>query len=144
MGCATTHQSEKLTSSKVQNLVNDQRFIFTAESMTPLRGRMQILTTPYDVIVKKDTLICYLPYFGRAYQVPSNPNNVGVQFTSNKYDYTFSPAKKNSWEIKLVPKDMTDIREMTLDIYNDGSAYLNILSNFRDAISYKGYISAIK
>jgi hypothetical protein len=73
-----------------------------------------------------------------------NPTDVGVQFTSTKFEYSVMPAKKNSWEVKIVPKDNTDIREMNFTIFNDGTASLNILSNFRDAISYRGHIAAIK
>ena len=142
--CTATRHDKKLTPTELQNLIQNQRFFFTAESVTPLRGNIKILTSPYDVTVKKDTLVSFLPYFGRAYQAPINPTDVGVQLTSTKFEYSVMPAKKNSWEVKIVPKDNTDIRELTFNIYNDGSASLNILSNFRDAISYRGRISAIK
>lgn len=143
-GCSSTRHDQKLSAAQVQNIVQNQRFIFIAESVTPLRGTMKILTTPYDVTVKKDTLVSFLPYFGRAYQAPANPTDVGVQFTSTKFEYSIRPAKRNSWEVTIVPKDNTDIREMSFDIFNDGSASLNILSNFRDAISYRGRLAAIK
>ena len=143
-GCSTTRHDKTLSATQLQNVVQNQRFIFTAESMTPLRGTMKILTTPYDVTVKKDTLVSFLPYFGRAYQAPMSPADVGMQFTSSKYEYSVIPGRKNSWQVKIVPKDNTDIREMNFDIFNDGSASLNILSNFRDAISYRGRIEAIK
>ena len=143
-GCSTTRHDKTLSATQVQNVVQNQRFIFTAESMIPLRGTMKTLTTSYDVTVKKDTLVSFLPYFGRAYQAPMSPADVGMQFTSTKYEYSVMPGRKNSWEVKIVPKDNTEIREMNFDIFNDGSAYLNILSNFRDAISYRGRITAIK
>jgi hypothetical protein len=142
--CSTTLHNQQLTPTQVQNVLQNQRFIFTAESVTPMRGTIKVLTTPYDVTVKKDTLVSFLPYFGRAYQAPMNPTDVGVQFTSTKFEYSVMPAKKNSWEVKIVPKDNTDIREMNFTIFNDGTASLNILSNFRDAISYRGHIAAIK
>lgn len=143
-GCTTTRHDQKLTPIQLQSLVKKQRFLFTAESVSPLRGNIKILTTPYDVTLKKDTLVCFLPYFGRAYQAPISQTDVGVKFTSTKFEYSVMPGKKDSWEVKIVPKDNTDIRQMNFDIFNDGSASLDILSNFRDAISYRGHIAAIK
>ena len=142
--CSNTRHDQKPTQAQLQNIIQNQRFIFTAESVTPMRGTIKILTTPYDVTVKKDTLISYLPYFGRAYQAPISQTDVGVKFTSTKYEYSVLPGKKNSWEVKIVPRDNTDIRQMNFNIFNDGSATLDILSNFRDAISYRGRIAAIK
>ncbi|MFS8083696.1 MAG: DUF4251 domain-containing protein [Ginsengibacter sp.] len=142
--CSNTRHDQKPTQAQLQNIIQNQQFIFAAESVTPQRGSIKILTTPYDVTVKKDTLVSFLPYFGRAYQAPVNPTDVAVQFTSTKFKYSVMPAKKNSWEVKIVPMDNSDIREMIFDIFNDGSASLNILSNYRDAISYRGHIAAIK
>ncbi|MBS1735055.1 MAG: DUF4251 domain-containing protein [Bacteroidetes bacterium] len=142
--CSTSQHNHIPTTSQIQGLIQAQQFIFTAETMLPLRGEIKILNTPYDVTVGKDTLVSYLPYFGRAYQAPVSPTDAGVQFTSVKFEYKVSPAKKNGWQVKIVPLDNTNIREMNFDIFNDGSAGLNVISNFRDAISYRGHIAPIK
>src|SRR5664279_4274207 len=67
--------SEKDNSKKIsfKNMVDSQHFVFVAQTASPLRGGFRNLTSIYDVRVRKDTLVSYLPYFGRAYIAPIDP-----------------------------------------------------------------------
>ena len=70
---STTNNLEK---TDIEKMINDHSFIFVAERMDPLRGRSRILTSSYDVRVNNDSLVSYLPYFGRAYSAPIDPTNI--------------------------------------------------------------------
>lgn len=115
-------------------------FVFVANSVSPLRGQMRILTSAYDVRLNKDSLISFLPYFGHAQTVPITSDEAAVMFTSTNFEYSYEAAKKRSWELQIKFKDQTNTKQFNFIIYEDGNALLNVTSNFRDPISYRGYI----
>ena len=123
-----------------KNMVDSQHFVFVAQSVTPLRGRFRNLTSLYDVRVSKDTMVSYLPYFGRAYTAPLDPSEGGLNFTSTNFSYSVAPGKKKSWTLTIKPKDYRDVQQFLFTIYDNGSASLNVNSISRDAISFIGYI----
>ena len=133
----------QLTADDIKNMVSDQQFIFVATRVNPLRGGMRVLTSEYDVSVKKDSLVSYLPYFGRAYQAPLNPSEGGIQFTSTSFSYKVNPGKKDTWEVTIIPNDFQDVQQLFFTIYNNGTAMLNVTSTYKDPISFNGYLRKI-
>ncbi len=89
----------------IKNLVDSQNFVFVPQSVLPLRGTTRQLTSYYDITVSKDSLVSYLPYFGRSYAAPHDPTNIGFNFTSTKFEYTKTATKKGGWDILIKSKD---------------------------------------
>ncbi|MDP4285137.1 MAG: DUF4251 domain-containing protein [Bacteroidota bacterium] len=137
-------QNAKLNTEDISNMVNNKTFIFVAQRANPMRIRSQVLTSEYDVTVKKDTLKSYLPFFGRAYQAPINPSEGGIQFTSTNFTYKVNTDKKGSWLVTIVPKDYQQIQQFLFRIFENGSASLNVNSTSKSPISFNGYIKKIK
>jgi Domain of unknown function (DUF4251) len=123
-----------------KTMIDSQHFVFEAQSVAPLRGGLRNLTSPYDVTVTKDSLVSYLPFFGRAYNPPYNSTTPALDFTSTNFSYAVSPHKKSGWDITIKPKDKTDVVQYFFTIYDNGNASLNVTSQSRDAISFSGYI----
>lgn len=143
--CSSTKSTANtLDKGMIEKMITDHSFIFVAERMNPLRGRTQILTSSYDVRVNSDSLISYLPYFGRAYSAPIDPTNIGTQFTSTKFTYQVNSTKNNQWRVSLIPKDVPSIQEFVFTIFDNGSTTLNVLSTSRDQISYAGYLKKVE
>jgi hypothetical protein len=107
-------------------------------------GRSRQLTSDYDVKVAKDSIISYLPYFGRAYTAPLDPTRGGIQFKSKDFEYTISNKRKGGWDILIKPKDVDDVRQLSLMISEDGYGSLQVLSNNRQPIIFNGYVTARK
>ncbi|RFM26352.1 DUF4251 domain-containing protein [Deminuibacter soli] len=127
--------------ARVQQLVNNQRYVFKAQTMLPMSGRSRTLTSDYDLSITKDTLVSYLPYFGRAYSAGYNSSDNGIQFTSVNFTYTLTPKKKGGWDVTIIPKDYNAVQQMNLRISSDGYASLQVTSTSRQSISYNGYIA---
>jgi len=140
---ATAQKQPSAKAIAVKNAVDSQRYIFHAENVLPLRGSQRFLTSGYDVTVTKDSVISYLPYFGRAYSAPLN-NEGGIQFTSTNFTYAATTRKKGGWEITISTKDAGDVRQLLLTIFENGTASLNVTSNNRDPISFSGTVTKIK
>jgi hypothetical protein len=138
---STTVFSQEKDGKVLKELVETKHFVFTAQTVLPLGGAMRQLTSEYDVKLSGDSLISYLPYFGRAYG-PINPgDDGGIKFTSTKFDYKTKARKKGGWDIMITPKDNRDVRQLNFTISASGYASLQVSSNNRQSISYNGYIS---
>jgi hypothetical protein len=129
----------------IKNCVASQHFIFKAQTALPSGGASRLLEADYyDVRVQKDSLAVFLPYFGRAYSITNYPSDGGIQFTSTKFDYKWTKGKKAGWDISIKPKDARDIRELTINVSENGTADLKIISDNRQPISFLGYITTLK
>ena len=125
-----------------KDLIAAQEYVFKAQTALPMGGRTRQLTSEYDVKVAKDSVITYLPYFGRAYTAPLDPTQGGIQFTSKQFDYKVTPGKKGGWTILISPRDANDTRQLSLMISEDGYGTLNVTSNNRQPIMFNGYVTA--
>jgi hypothetical protein len=132
------HAQQKET--VIKNKIQARSYVFMAQSVSPMRGSMRQLTSEYDLRVSPDSIIVWLPYFGRAYSAPLNAPDGGIKFTSTNVDYTVV-TRKNRWDITIKPKDAAGINQLFLTVFANGSASLQVTSNNRDPISFGGYIS---
>jgi hypothetical protein len=128
--------------TEIKDLVDARSYVFKAQTMLPMGGRSRQLTSDYDVKVAKDSIVSYLPYFGRAYTAPLDPSKGGIQFKSKDFEYTATNKRKGGWDIVIKPKDAEDVRQMSLSISEDGYGSLQVLSNNRQPIIFNGYIRA--
>jgi hypothetical protein len=139
--CSTANQAQE-NSKDYKGMIETRNYVFHAQSVTPLGGRFRQLTSEYDLRVQNDSVVAFLPYFGRAFSAPIDPTRGGIQFTSTSFEYTETARKKGGWIIQIQPKDVQDIRQLTLSVSEGGNATLQVNSNSRQSISFNGYIGA--
>ena len=128
--------------SGISRIINDREYAFVARTVLPTGGRIVQLTSLYDMRVSKDSIIAYLPYFGRAYTAPIGATNGGIQFTSTDFGYNAKKRRKGGWQISIRPKDLQDIQQVNMTVSEAGAASLQVISNNRQPISYNGVIEA--
>ena len=139
---AQNTSSEKQTKETViKNLIDSKNYVFTAKYVQPISGPIRHLTSEYDMKVMGDSIVTYLPYFGRAFSAPINLSQGGIQFTSKDFNYT-AESKRKEWIIVIKPRESIDVRELTLRVFKNGSASLMVNSTNRQSISYNGVIEA--
>ncbi len=141
---ATALQAQNLDRAMVQELIQSKNFVFNAQSVFPMNGPSKQLTSEYEVRFLGDSIVSYLPYFGRAYSAVYPMGGGGVDFTSTQFDYKAVQKKKDRWTIEIDPKDTRDVRQMNLTVYDNGYATLQVTSDNRQSISYNGYIAKRK
>jgi hypothetical protein len=139
---AVQAQEKKDKEAAIKQLVESKNYVFKARTALPSSGRSRQLNTDFDLRISNDTLNSYLPYFGRAFTAPVYPSESPLNFTSTNFEYTVSDRKKGGWNILIVPKDVQDPRQMSLSVFDNGSASLTVTSNNRQPISFNGYIDA--
>jgi hypothetical protein len=129
-----------LESTDIKNMIDSQSFVFKALYVSPMGGRRRDITPDYELSVSKDTVISYLPYFGRGYTAPISPADVDYDFTSKKFTYKVTPAGRG-WNVSIKIQDQPNLREMYLRIFDNASASLTVSGIDRNSISYDGYIT---
>lgn len=128
----------------ITKIVTEQNYKFTAQSVTPMGGRYRQLTTDYNVKVSKDTVTSDLPYFGRSYSADIGSTEGGIHFTATDFEYQVTERKKGGWDIIIKPKDVKDVQQLSLTVFDSGSASLQVTSTNRQPISFNGYVSERK
>ena len=129
--------------AQLQQMIDSKNFIFKARSAQSQGGASRILTTnDYDLSLKGNTMVSFLPYFGRAYSISPGQDG-GIKFTSTDFRYT-ADKTKNGWRVVIVPKDASNVTQLYLDISTSGYATLQVTSNDRQVISYYGVIEKSK
>lgn len=138
-GTGTMYAQQK--EAAVQKKIQDKSYVFTVQSVSPMRGSMRQLTSEYDLRISPDSAVSYLPYFGRAFAAPIGSSETGIKFTSTNFIYTTTNRKKGGWDVTIKPRDVQEVQQLFLTIFPDGSGSLQVTSTNRDPISFSGYIS---
>jgi hypothetical protein len=125
---------------QVRSFVESKEFTFKARTVMPMSGGSRQLTTDYDVRLLGDSIISYLPYFGRAYTATYGTESGGVEFTSTQFEYKAKARKKGGWDITIKPKDVKEVQELDFTVSDDGSASLRVTSTNRQPISFYGNV----
>jgi hypothetical protein len=154
-------QKEKLEQiAVVKTIINNQDFKFVATSAQPQRTSYmfpfsnynlflnpmitQNLSGLYSLSVSKDSLNCYLPYFGVVNQsIPYNTSDQGIKFISTSFTYQKVENKKGDFNITIIPKDKQKANKFYLNVNINGYATLNVNFVDRDGISFFGNIQPI-
>lgn len=135
-------QNRKDKKAKIKSIVEARNYVFKAQTALPTSGSTRQLTSDFDLRISKDTIVSDLPYFGRAYTAPMNPSEGPLQFTSTDFQYSVSDRKKGGWEVIITPKDIQDPRQLTMNIFDNGTASVVVTSYNRQPISFNGYVTA--
>ncbi|MEO7044556.1 MAG: DUF4251 domain-containing protein [Ferruginibacter sp.] len=145
----STVKAQKTVNKKeaeIEKLVDSRKFLFIATDVSPMTGNTRNLTSEYDLKILPDTITAYLPYFGRVTSpgIELINGEGGIKFTATNFAYTVSDGKKGRKNIEINIKENIDVRKLSMTIFSNGKANLNIVSNGRQPISYNGYITEIK
>lgn len=144
----TKAEKKAARQAEIKKMIEDQNFVFKANYALPMRGGSRALTSDYDLVITKDTIISFLPYFGRSYVAPNlGSSDGGIKINTTKFGYSLTTKKSGNWVIMIKPKernlaDWRDVQTFNLNISPDGYGSLQVTSSNRDPISFNGYVEA--
>ena len=142
--CSSAGSAQSSTQTDAANLIQNRRFAFVPQTVNPMGGRTRQLTGEFFLRVTPDTVQSYLPYFGRAFSAPMTPGQGAMDFTVTNFEFSVTPGRNNRQTISIRPREGTDVRELILQVYPNGNASLQALSNNRQPISYNGAVQSIR
>lgn len=139
-GCATAEERAARAAeqaARVKVALTEKRYKIMVERMYPMRGGSKNVSSNYSVEVRNDSLFSYLPYFGRAYQVPYGGGK-GLNFTERIGSYRESQGKHGQRHIEIDVRNDEDTYLYTIDVYDNGNSDIEVQSRQRERISYSG------
>lgn len=133
----TKQEKEAAQKESVAAMVKNREYVCAVNTANPNGGKLIQLTPGYSIKIAGDSLICNLPYYGRAYSVSSTTGN-GYNFNSTFFDYVLTERKKGGWDIRIKTKDQQENPEFFITIFDSGSTTIRANSMNRGSISYSG------
>lgn len=143
VSCGTPRTAEEKvvlrqrTAQQVEQALNDRHYTITVDYMQPAVGPSRRLDFGYSLTVKGDTLHSYLPYFGRAYNIPYGGGK-GLNFVAQIVGYTEREVKRGLKEIVIDTDNKEDQLQYVLSVFDNGSASIMVYARQRDRIGFTG------
>ena len=139
--CAQSRQEKKEAKEKaVSEQIDSGRFRIQVNRAIPSGGGAVNLTSPYFLELRGDSVISYLPYFGRAYSLPYGGGE-GMSFEAPASDYQLTYDKKKTARIRFKTRTDEDLYTLDLRIFPGGSATIGVTPVHKQAIQYQGELS---
>ncbi len=130
-------QQEKEIAQQVEKALAERQYTISVNMMYPLRGTPVNVTPDYSLQVKGDSLFSYLPYFGRAYNIPYGGGN-GLHFSAPIKGYESAKGKKGRTRVTIQVENEGDQLTYNLDLFPNGRADIDVISRERESINYSG------
>lgn len=148
VACSTLTPAEKAerqakVAQAVKKALSERHYKVGISMMYPPRGKAVNVSPDYSLEVKGDTLISYLPYFGRAYNVPYGGGK-GLNFTAPISEYSSEKGRKGATQVTIKVTNEEDIYTYLLEIYDTGSTSVDVRSRERESIRYSGNMEGIE
>jgi len=141
-GCATSEEKAAQMaelSANVTNALNNRDYKISIDRMYPMRGSSRHVSFGYSVEVKNDTLVSYLPYFGRAYNVPYGGGK-GLNFSAPIGSYQEFMIRNGLRRIEICVTNDEDTYLYTIEVFDNGSSSVDVRARQRERISYSGNV----
>ena len=129
--------------AKVKAGLAEKRFSINVDRMYPMKGGSKSVSFGYGVEVRNDSLISYLPYFGRAYDIPYGGGK-GLNFSVRIGSYRDTPGKNGLHVIDIEVTNTEDTYFYSIKVYDNGSSSIDVQSRNREHISYTGQMDFTK
>lgn len=137
LSAQTKKEKKEQKKEAVKKLIVSENYKIDVRTALPMRGRSIPLTSPYSLEIRNDSVISYLPYFGRAYSIPYGGGN-GLNFKAPLKEYSMEMDKKGNAVIKFTARNTEDNYEYRAKVYSDGSASIDVNMTNRQSISFQG------
>lgn len=144
-GCATVGNESGLSKAEKKALVERQvnekldkrRFKIEVDMMHPLNYPSKSLTSYFSLEIRNDSILSYLPYLGRAYQVPYGGGKA-LNFDAPIRQYQELFPKKHMRRIEFSTDNGEDILFYAIEVFANGNSTIHVQSRNRQAISFDG------
>ena len=129
----------------VLNAIENNDFYIEIEEIKPEKSAVRPAEEACTISIKDDILKCKLPYIGEVRYSFSKKDAVALnaENVSITPKVTVKPQYKKYYallEFTVRNKVTTEVLYFKVAVYRDGSALVKVESQFRDPISYSGWL----
>lgn len=139
---AQSKQERKEQKEKeIKEIVASGRFKIDVNRAVPMAGRSIPLTSSYSLAIQGDSILSYLPYFGRAYSAPYGGGG-GLTFQEVATELEQASKKKDRSEIKFRVKTQDDVYTFRVEVFPNGSATIHVTPVNKQSITFYGDVAS--
>ena len=141
VGCATKAERAAQLAEQgrmVAAALQQRHYSIDIQQMTPRQGGLRTVSYGFSLEVKGDTLVSYLPYFGRVYSAPYAGSGKGLNFTERIRKYTDEQPKPGLRRVRVKVANEEDTYLFTISVYEGGQATIDLQARERESVSYSG------
>ena len=138
--CATVEERAARAAeqaAKVRTALTERNYKISIDHMYPMKGGSKSVSFGYTVEVRNDSLFSYLPYIGRAYQIPYGGGK-GLNFSERIGSYQETQRKNGLRHIEIGVKNDEDTYLYTIEVWDNGKSQIDVQPRQRERISYSG------
>lgn len=128
------------TSQAQQAVVDDTHWHIDITSMNSLRYGNKMVTPDFFLEMRGDTLQSYLPYLGQAFRSDYGSTEGVLDFELPVKNLQVSRPKKYMKRLEMDVWKRQELLHYTVELNDDGGAFVRVRSNDRDPISFDGNI----
>lgn len=147
-GCSVLREGDGMTRAErkeakrnmITNALDGRRYVIEVRTANPQRYTQVPLDYGYSLEIAGDTLKSYLPYYGRAYNIPYGGGK-GLNFTAPISGYDDRGSRRGVRHIELTAKNDEDTYLYIIDVSDSGYATIDVSSRERERISFNGEMS---
>ncbi|MDR0863813.1 MAG: DUF4251 domain-containing protein [Candidatus Symbiothrix sp.] len=134
-----TKEEKEIRLVQVSESVKKDHYTIEVDRANPMRGKTITLTPTYDLTIRNDSAIAYLPYFGRVTYAPYGGGEGGIKFAQKMEEYQIGlNAKGDGWLVRFNIHTPEYNYTFNITIYQEGKAYISVTSSQRDPITFDG------
>jgi len=146
-GCGAfvqTPEEKAETAAMVTKAVEDTDIYIEIDRIQPRVFPQRETMDGYSISIKDGILKCYLPYMGRAEFSFPNEDAIAVDadYVPVNVRTTYDPPRRKCYallELSFENRYNPEIFYMTIEVYQNGLAYIKVDSQYRDFINYTGH-----
>jgi len=127
----------------VKERVESRNYEIEVNRALPMGAPSITLTYDYSLKIKNDSVYSYLPYYGRAYSIPYGGGK-GLNFRAPLKKYEMEIDHKGRINIRFETQNSEDHFKFIINIYDNGSANIDVNMQNRQSISYYGDLNIDK
>ena len=130
-------ERKRIQEMKVKEMLDNRHFKIEVDMMHPLNYPSKSLTSYFSLEIRNDSILSYLPYLGRAYQVPYGGGKA-LNFDAPIRQYQESFPKKHMRRIDLSTDNGEDLLFYSIEVFTNGKSTIYVQSRNRQSISFDG------
>ena len=137
--CASSKTSVNERIIEAKGFVEKKDYVISVDYAQPMRGGLVHLNGNYDLTVRNDSAIAYLPYFGEVQSLPLDMSDGGIKFAEPMINYQVTPKKKGGGYDVTFKVNAREYRyDFLLSIFDKGASSIIVNSVQRDQITFSG------
>lgn len=144
--CGTTFKSaeekaayEAKLVKQVNDKLHDRHFTIEVTYMKPLGSMPAREVNGFNLQLKGDTVVSYLPYYGRVSSgMFGFGGDTGLNFTSKVEKYAVTHPKADLTRINFETRSKEDRYQYEVEVFTNGKASISVIGDGHQSINFDG------